>query len=171
MSETWDIVILVEPWILDSENFSGTGLKSRSPRVQNCPPIICSSTRTLFGMAALPILCRDPFFNQNIIALKCKLGRFLPIFYFYLGQKTNLHLYKWSRLSSLLFTFFRVGRRGGVGLARQILSSWRHQGSRDQMCPHFFPTILVSKYFVTTCFKFELQQMLRHKLIQYQYLQ
>ena len=55
------------------------------------------------GSHAIPFLCRDPFFHQNITPQKCMLGCIWPILYFSFCQKTNLHLYKQSRLSTSLF--------------------------------------------------------------------
>ena len=53
------------------------------------------------------ILMQRPFFFAKIIIpWKCKLGCIFANFLFSFCQKTNLHLYKCSRLSSYLFTFF-----------------------------------------------------------------
>ena len=53
------------------------------------------------------ILMQRPFFFAKIIIpWKCKLGCIFANFLFSFCQKTNLHLYKCSRLSLYLFTFF-----------------------------------------------------------------
>ena len=44
-------------------------------------------------------------FYQNYHTIACKLGRYLPIFYFPFYQKTNLYLYKGARLTLLLFIY------------------------------------------------------------------
>ena len=62
----------------------------------------------LFGMVAMPFLCRDPFFSRKLSYHRnWSLSVYSPILNFYFFQKTNLLLYKWSRLLSSLFTFFR----------------------------------------------------------------
>ena len=56
------------------------------------------------GSHAVPM--QRPFFSPKLSYLRnVSLAVYLPIFYISFCQKTNLHLYKWSRLSSLLFTF------------------------------------------------------------------
>ena len=60
-------------------------------------------------MAAIPFLCRGVWFSPKLSHHRnASLAVYLPIFYFSFCQKTNLHVYKWSRLSSLLFTLFML---------------------------------------------------------------
>ena len=47
-----------------------------------------------FGMAAMPFLCRDPFFTKISYHRNVSLTVYWPILYFSFCQKTNLHLYK-----------------------------------------------------------------------------
>ena len=51
----------------------------------------------IFGMAVMPF---SFYRNYHTLAV------YLPILYLSFYQNTNLHLFKWARLSSSLFTFF-----------------------------------------------------------------
>ena len=57
------------------------------------------------GSPAIPM--QRPFFHQNIIAYKCKLGRFLPIFFFCLGQKKICICINGPGCSHYCLLFFR----------------------------------------------------------------
>ena len=56
----------------------------------------------IFGMAVLPFLCRDlSFFPKLSYHRNVSLAVYSLILFF--CQKTNLHLYKWSRLKFVYF--------------------------------------------------------------------
>ena len=63
-----------------------------------------NSLISFFGMAAMPFLCRGVWFLLNLSYHRnVSWAVYLPNYYFYICQKTNLHLYKRARLSSSLF--------------------------------------------------------------------
>ena len=65
------------------------------------------ATLHLFWNGSMPFLCRDlSFLPKSSYHENVSLAVYLPIFFFSFCQKTNLHLYKCSRLSLYLFTFF-----------------------------------------------------------------
>ena len=102
------MVYLCERWwcaavTLSNLSFSQTGLVKVVLRYE----LNLRKTETkivfIFGMAAMPLICRDVGFSSY--HRKVSLAVNLQMFLFSLCQKTNFHLYKWARLPLLFFTF------------------------------------------------------------------
>ena len=76
------------------------------------------------------------FFTKKSYHRNVSLALYFQIFYFSFCQKTNLHLHKRSRLSSLLFTFFwRFSIRRSCHSMFQFLKL--HQMIRHKLIRHF----------------------------------
>ena len=86
---------------LFEDDLAGTKLVLQGSGLSWCAEIVL-----FFGMAAMPFLCRDLFFTKISYHRNVSLAEYLQ-FSIFLFVKKILHLYKRSRLSSSLFTFFR----------------------------------------------------------------